>query len=308
MILCLTPNPAIDRTLIIPRFVSGATHRATEVIVAAGGKGLNVARAIRTLGGEPVCMGFLAGHTGHWVAELAQREGGRAAWTWIEGETRTCVIVAPTEAGEPSVIQELGPSVQKPDWDRLTTDVLREAAALQYVCLCGSLPPGAAVEWFAALLEALIYNHKQVWVDTSGAALRAALTVPGVNVKVNAQEIEAALLAKPAPIEAAQLLRSRGVDSVAITLGRQGAVMATAEGEWHVQSSAMKAVSAVGSGDSFLAGLQTGLEAGMPAPEALRRAAAAGAANALSIGGGRIALGDFMQMLAQTSLQPDRHT
>jgi fructose-1-phosphate kinase PfkB-like protein len=164
------------------------------------------------------------------------------------------------------------------------------------------------VEWFAALLEALIYNHKQVWVDTSGAALRAALTVPGVNVKVNAQEIEAALLAKPAPIEAAQLLRSRGVDSVAITLGRQGAVMATAEGEWHVQSSAMKAVSAVGSGDSFLAGLLTGLEAGMPAPEALRRAAAAGAANALSIGGGRIALGDFMQMLAQTSLQPDRHT
>jgi len=75
MIICITPNPAIDRTLILPRLVAGKVHRAEKVIVAAGGKGLNVARAISTLGGEPLCMGFLGGHTGQLLADLAQNAG-----------------------------------------------------------------------------------------------------------------------------------------------------------------------------------------------------------------------------------------
>jgi len=64
MILCITPNPAIDRTLIVPKLALGNVHRAQQVIVAAGGKGLNVARAIRTLGGESLCMGFAGGYSG----------------------------------------------------------------------------------------------------------------------------------------------------------------------------------------------------------------------------------------------------
>jgi fructose-1-phosphate kinase PfkB-like protein len=72
MILCLTPNPAIDRTLVVPNLTLGKVHRASETIVAAGGKGLNVARAIRLLGGESCCMGFAGGHSGHLFADLAQ--------------------------------------------------------------------------------------------------------------------------------------------------------------------------------------------------------------------------------------------
>ncbi len=75
MILCITPNPAIDRTLIVPNLALGKIHRAQQLIVAAGGKGLNVARAVRTLGGESLCMGFAGGHPGHLLADLAQNEG-----------------------------------------------------------------------------------------------------------------------------------------------------------------------------------------------------------------------------------------
>ena len=94
MIICITPNPAIDRTIILPKLVPGEVHRAEQSIVAAGGKGLNVARAIRTLGGESLCMGFAGGHSGHLLADLAQNEGLSFSWTWIDSETRTCIILA----------------------------------------------------------------------------------------------------------------------------------------------------------------------------------------------------------------------
>src|SRR5512138_1568438 len=92
MILCLTPNPAIDRTLLLPGLTAGNVHRAETVIVVAGGKGLNVARVIRTLGGEPLCMGFTGGHAGRLLADLAQNEGLNSCWTWTDSETRTCAI------------------------------------------------------------------------------------------------------------------------------------------------------------------------------------------------------------------------
>src|SRR5512133_2816748 len=102
MILCITPNPAIDRTLVVPKLILGNVHRAQETILAAGGKGFNVARTIRTLGGEPFCLGFAGGHTGHLLADLAQQEGLDAYWTWKDSETRTCTILV-SEGGDATV-------------------------------------------------------------------------------------------------------------------------------------------------------------------------------------------------------------
>src|SRR5678815_4464903 len=93
MILCITPNPAIDRTLLVPNLTLGNVQRAQQTIVAAGGKGLNVARAIRTLGGEAVAMGFAGGHAGRLLGDLAQAEGLDSSWTWTNSETRTCTIL-----------------------------------------------------------------------------------------------------------------------------------------------------------------------------------------------------------------------
>ena len=81
MILCVTSNPAIDRTLLVDALRVGEVHRAQKTLIAAGGKGLNVARTIHALGGSPFCMGLLGGHTGNLLAELAEREGLSAYWT-----------------------------------------------------------------------------------------------------------------------------------------------------------------------------------------------------------------------------------
>src|SRR5688500_9620319 len=188
MILCITPNPAIDRTLILPSLVLGSVQRAKRSIVAAGGKGLNVARAIRTLGGEALCMGFAGGHTGHLLADLAQEEGLHFSWTWINPETRTCIILV-SQDGDATVINEPGMPVSKSDWKRLQRDVRKHVSSAGLVCLSGSLPPHSPADDLQGLLHMLLDAGKQVWVDTSDKALDAALTVPGLCIKENGEEI-----------------------------------------------------------------------------------------------------------------------
>lgn len=297
MILCVTPNPAIDHTLMVPKLLSGQVHRANESMVAAGGKGLNVARAIRTLGGASLCAGFLGGQSGRLLAALAEREGLPGVWTWIEEETRTCVIVV--DADGATVINETGPMVTADDWGRLHANVMTIPA--EAVCLSGSLPPGSPLDSFVALTRDLCSAGQAVWVDTSGPALSRVLEM-GANIKVNGAEAGAvlgmAVSSMDEALMAANQMRQRGAQSVAITLGALGAVLVTREGEWFAPTPAVKTVSAVGSGDCFLGGLVVALTADRSPHEALRWAVAAGAANAISVGGGRFTRMEFEDVLS----------
>ena len=296
MILCVTPNPAIDHTLIIPKLHPGEVHRSTEAIVAAGGKGLNVARALTTLGVPSICAGFLGGPSGRRLAELAEEEGLRGHWTWIEGETRTCVILVDDESA--TVINEAGPKVTAMDWDHLQDDVMLNPA--EVVCLSGSLPPGSPLDAYVRLIKALRSSGRAVWVDISGPALTQTLGL-GLHIKINGAEAGALMGMEVTSAEAAQAaavrLRERGAVSVVITLGSDGAVMVTADGTWFVPAPSIKAVSAVGSGDCFLAGLVAAQISKRPAAEALHWAVAAGAANARSVGGGRFTRREFEALL-----------
>lgn len=306
MILCITPNPAIDRTLMLPGLVFGEVHRAQKIIVAPGGKGLNVARAIRTLGGEPLCMGFAGGYSGQLLADLAQKEGLKTYWTWMNAETRTCTILVPPD-GDATVINEPGMPVLPEDWKRLQQDVHNHLSSERLVCISGSLPPDSTPEDLRALLGMLVQAGKQVWIDTSGAALLAALGQPNVSIKVNRQEIGEALgfdVHDAASVRRALDKMSRyGLRAVVITLGSDGAVLATSSGQWLAIGPRVRVVSTVGSGDAFLGGLVSALDAGKSAPEALGDAIAAGTANALSAGGGQFHLRDFQQIREQVHLE-----
>jgi 1-phosphofructokinase family hexose kinase len=305
MIICITPNPAIDRTIILPSLVVGNVHRAQKNIVAAGGKGLNVARAIRTLGGEALCMGFAGGHTGDWLAELAQREGLHSSWTWTDAETRICTIVVAQNA-DATVINEPGTPVSASDWKQLQQDVQGQMLSANTVCISGSLPPDSSAEDFQRLLSALVDAGKQVWVDTSGMALQATLAYSGICIKVNGNEIGQALgfeVQDTASVQRAlDMLSERGL-TVVITLGVAGAFLATREGRWHAQGPHVRVVSTVGSGDSFLGGLTNALDHGSAWPAALCDAVAAGTANALSAGGGHFALQEFNSIREEIQIQ-----
>lgn len=312
MILCITPNPAIDLTMNVTGFSVGAIHRVTHSFAVAGGKGINVARAIAIFAGDAPCAGFLAGNTGDYLEALARAEGMRGVWTRVAGETRTCVIVADPGQGDATVINGLGPPVGESDWQRLGDDARALVSHATQICVSGSLPPAlpdgsAPTVPFVRLLRGWVAAGRSVWVDSSNAALRAALEVPGINIKVNASELNAAVgLSAQSPEEvlaAAQALRrERGLARIAVTLGAAGAVLASAAGGWRARPPQLKTVSSVGSGDVMLGRLTHALTLGLGEGEALREAVAAASANALSAGGARFTLSEHAQVLEQTQL------
>jgi 1-phosphofructokinase family hexose kinase len=305
-ILCVTPNVAIDRTLMVPDFQPGRVQRTREVLVQTGSKGVNVARALRTLGGSPLAMGLLGGHTGRHAAELVAHEGLPAVWTWYEGETRTCTIIVPSD-GDVTVINENG-RVGPDDWRHLAADVCAHLDGIAAVCISGSLPLGVPDDAPGDLVTAICAAGVPVWVDASGAALRHAVAAGATGIKVNGAEV-GQLLGRtvddpPGAAAAAQALRERGIQTAVVTLGARGAVLADASGAWFLPAPTIEAVSDVGSGDSFLAGLVLALMSGQGPQGALRYGTAAGAANALEPGAAQFSRESFTRLLAALDRQP----
>jgi 1-phosphofructokinase family hexose kinase len=306
VILCVSPNPAIDRSVVVPDFRPFEVNRATSAVDAAGGKGVNAARAIKNLRGDVLCAGFLAGESGRRVERLAKAAGLEGEWTWIEGETRTCTLIIDPNSGRSTVVNESGPTVTHEHWKQLQHAVLAAAVGAECICVCGSAPPGTKAEFYADFLRGLQPLSIPIWVDASGMTLRAAVTVPGVGIKVNHEEIGAlvgrSIENAQSALEVAHNLRKDGSGAVIVTLGAPGAVIVHEDGQWWAKPPAIKAVSGVGSGDSFTAGFAVASTSGETVPEALRWAAAAGAANALSVGPGQFEYAEFERMLAETTV------
>lgn len=306
LILCVSPNPAIDRSVVVPDFRPFEVNRSTSAVDAAGGKGINAARAIKNLRGDALCAGFLAGDAGRRVAQLAQAAGLAGEWTWIEGETRTCTIIADPNSGKSTVVNESGPTVTALHWTQLQHDVLGAARDADCICVCGSAPPGTQAEFYADFLRGLQQLSVPIWVDASGMSLQAALSVPGIGIKINHEEIGALVehsVNNPQDaMGAAQILREQRAGTVIVTLGSQGAIMVHENGQWWAKPPSIRAISGVGSGDSFTAGLAVASTRGLALPDALCWAAAAGAANALSVGPGQFAYDDFERILAEMSV------
>lgn len=299
-LLCITPNPAVDRTLVIPGFAAGRVWRAESTLVSCGGKGMNVARVLRALGMKALCAAILGGATGRLAAEAARAEGLAGAWTWIAGETRTDIIIV-DENAEATVVNEPGPAVTAEEWERFTAELAtlaREAAA---VSVSGSFPPATPPGTAARLIAAAAAGGAPVWIDTSGPALAEALAARPAGVKINATEAAALLGHSAIGLEgasrAARALLAQGAASAVITLGAGGAVMAEGERLWHATPPALRILNPTGSGDAFLGGLLKGLATGLPPIERLREAVAAGSAAALRAGTGDMEEQDFHRLL-----------
>ncbi len=326
MIICVTPNVAVDRTYIVPTVRLGTVLRSNRTIVAAGGKGINVARAVSTLGEDPLVMGILGGRSGELVAELAANEALTAHWTWAAGETRNCAILVGEDGGPETVINDRGGKISITEWLQFIQDVVDAAQGTlpippmpptteptaddpvaqgqaNAVCICGSLPPGTPPHAPADLVEALLATGTPVWLDASGSALAHALEARPTGIKINDEEAGALLGQRLSYLDdvhaAARAICRRGIAYVIITLGARGAVLHSPQGEYHLRPPLVEAVSAAGSGDAFLAGFVVAQTRGLPDPAALAWAVAAGAANTLIPGGGLFARADFDELLVE---------
>jgi 1-phosphofructokinase family hexose kinase len=307
MLLALTPNPAIDRTLVVYGFRHADVTRVAERHDAAGGKGLNVARVARTLGTEVRALGLLGGHTGRVIADLAEAEGIDARWAWLaQGESRVCLLVSDPAAHDTLVINEHGPLVDEQGWDALETLLRSEVRHASALTSSGSLPPGAPVDRFHSLLADLL-GQVMVLLDTSGAVLRGALDLPLTMLKINHHEIGDVLgRSIDTPADAAAAAREvcrRGPHSVVVTLGKYGAVAANGATAWFARTPELPPLSPVGSGDAVMAGAASTLLAGGSLSEALQLGVAAGAANVLTLGAGVVRPDDLVRLLPQITLE-----
>lgn len=306
-IICVTPNAALDRTMVVPDFAIGHISRIDGAIAAPGGKGLNVARAVKILGGKPLAMGLLGGHTGRMVAALVEEDGYEAAWTRFDGETRTCTIIANRE-GESTVINESG-RIRPTNWLALADDICRAAERedVSAVCLCGSLPLGAPGDAPIELIRRLKAIGARVWVDSSKTALANAIQAKPYAIKVNREEIAAALgiplRQRRDIISAAERLIADGISVVVVSLGAEGALL-VAEGMIAIATPpAIQPIDPVASGDCLHAGIVIALAEGEGMAEALRCGVAAGTVNALYAGGAQFPYNHYQEILRETRVE-----
>lgn len=290
MILTLTANPSIDRTVGLDAPLRrGAVLRTTSMSSQAGGKGVNISRAAVSAGIPTVAV-LPATEEDPFVAEL--REAGIDVRAQDPaGPIRVNLTITEPD-GTTTKLNNPGPVVDQRHLDRWTGAVVDLAAAAHWVVLAGSLPPGAPASWYADLVARLRATTAQVAVDTSEAPLVAlAAALPGSApdlMKPNGEELATLTGAAAEDLEgdpmaaarAARVLIDRGVGAVLVTLGAGGAVLVTAEGAWHATSPPITVLSTVGAGDSSLFGYLLAAEQRLGPADRLAHAVAYGSAAA----------------------------
>jgi 1-phosphofructokinase family hexose kinase len=294
VITTLLLSPSLDVTYLVDRVEEGQIHRPHTVLRLPGGKGLNFARAAARLGGAVRVVTPLGGEVGALVARLAADAGVELIPVSAEPQTRTCVTVAADDDGRLTEIYEAAPPL-----DAVTLTRLETAAgglpAGGWTVLSGSVPTGVPLDSLLGMLTARAAAGDRIAVDSHGSALDAVVRrLRPALVKLNRLEA-AELLGMPQECEALELataVREVTGGIVVVTDGASGAVATDAAGSWRAHPHPRPGRFAVGSGDSFLAGLLVALERGEDLPAALVLASAAGAANAAVPGAAEFGLDD----------------
>jgi 1-phosphofructokinase family hexose kinase len=296
VIVCVAPNPSIDKLFAVERLEPGEIHRPASFVQVAGGKGLNVARAAATLGADVRAVALLGGHHGRWVADELQRLELPLTAVWYEGETRSCLSVADEATESLTEFYEEGAPVDERSWNDFVARVLELSAGASWTTVSGSLPQGAPRDGYVPLA-----GPGAVAIDSRmlGDARPAV-------VKVNEAEAAALTGERDAPAAARELReRTGGAGKAAVvTQGRGGAVLVDPDGAgWRGELEAAGPYP-VGSGDAFLAGLVVALERGASWPDALRAGLGAGAANAELPGAGRFERSRAERLAERASASP----
>jgi len=286
VILTLTVNPSLDRTMEVDQLVRGTVHRVRAFHVHPGGKGVNVSRVLAANGYKTRAM-LPAGPDGAQLASLLADEGIEYIRIPINGLVRVNTAIAEPD-GTVTKFNEPGPALTPAEIDAVTTAVLETGEEATWVVLSGSLSPGLPENYYAILVRELHLVGTKVAVDSSGPAMTAALSAQPDLVKPNREEL-AEVTGRSSRtvgdvVDAAAALREQGPATVVASLGRDGAVLVGENVVAYGESPIETPRSTVGAGDSALAGF---LAAGDINAEALREALAWGAA-ATSLPGSRM--------------------
>jgi len=294
MIVTVTLNAAVDRTLTVPNFQRGQRHRASAGVTLAGGKGINVARALKALGVPVVATGLVGGATGSRIVEELTAEAILNDFVHIEGESRTSTAVVDPTGGTYTEINEWGPSVRPEELETLREKLRYLTQDAEFVVFAGSLPRYVDTDFYADATRELAKRHVPTVLDTEGEPLRLGVEAEPFLVSPNQAEAEGLVGQEFHDEEdfllALDSIAERGARNVLITTEHGALALLREERDAHhlrALAPRIDPVSTVGSGDVLLAAFLAARHSGRSNVEALRAAVAAGAAATLEIGAGR---------------------
>jgi 6-phosphofructokinase 2 len=301
-IVTVTLNPAVDLACSAEQVRPTHKIRTFDEHIDAGGGGINVARVLHSLGADVLAVIAAGGVTGALIEELLTEAGVPHQTVHCHGRSRISFTVFDRTTKEEYRFVPLGPIAEPHDWNEILA--LLEQVECDWIVASGSLEPGMPADLYATIARLARRRGILIAVDTSGAALRAALDAGVDLVKPSLSELEiygrrALPEAADQEAEAMALVQAGRAAMVAVTLGEEGAFLASAEGVIRLAAVAVPFQGAVGAGDSFIAGMTWALSRGMSKQEALGWAIAAGSATVSRVGTARVRLDDVLDFHAK---------
>lgn len=311
MIITVTLNTAIDKTLIVPNFQPGRRHRTVEQGTLPGGKGVNVARTLKALGVPVIATGFQGGPTGTRIVEALTAESVLSDFVRIREESRTNTALLDPTNGIQTEINERGPQVSEAEVELFRDKLLYLASGAAMVVFAGSLPRGVDATIYADLIRDLRRSGVMVAIDAEGEVLQHAARASPSLVSPNRREAEELVGyefsgdADAELLDALEAVRRLGPTEALITLP-DGCAAALKEGIGTVVSRAripqQEAVAPIGAGDAFLAGFLAARYQGKNDQEALCYAVAAGADSTQRLGAGVIDVDSVARLSASVEV------
>lgn len=289
-IVTLTMNAAVDESTTVERLEPERKLRCGDPVQEPGGGGINVARAIRRLGGDALAFYPRGGAMGDLLERLLDREGVRQVPLPIRGWTRLNLNLIEASTGRQYRFVMPGPTLTDADWQHCLEAMAQTRPAPSYIVASGSLPPGVPEDFYARVAEIAARRRARFVLDASGEPLRRAVEQEVFLLKPSLREFghligeDVSSEREDLALRARQFLRSKPCHALVLSIGSAGALLVTADGLERFPSPRVPVRSTVGAGDSMVAGIVLALARGRPLSDAVRHGIAAAAATVMNPG------------------------
>jgi 6-phosphofructokinase 2 len=287
-IITITFNPAIDKSTSVPALIPEKKLKCSEPVYEPGGGGINVARAIKKLGGTATAIYMAGGYTGKSFTQLLNSEGIDSIVTEIKGNTRENLIVLESSTNQQYRFGMPGPSILEHEWQQCLAHIenIKEAG---FIIVSGALPPGIPTAVYANIASIARSKKAKLIVDTSGDSLKEAVQAGLYLIKPNLGELSSLVGKEELNIErvddaAKEVINKGKCEVVVVSMGAAGAMLVTRNLAMHIMPPAVKVKSTVGAGDSMMAGIALSLAQNKTITEAVQYGVACGTAATMNSG------------------------
>jgi 6-phosphofructokinase 2 len=306
MIYTVTLNPALDRTIYVETLKPFDANRIRHEERYAGGKGIDVSRALKELNAESIALGFIGGFAGREMEGRLLNEGIATDFTVITGETRVNVIIHDIGRSLETSMLAQGPEVQPFEIVKLMEKV-ENLEKPEFVVVSGSLPLGVNPEIYRKILDISARKGARTVLDTDGPAFVTGLKAKPAVVKPNVFELSRyageEITTQEQILRWADKLRESGVEIVLVSMAADGIIMVSDRLRLHARPPKVDVKSTIGAGDSAVAGFVYGLHRGLELAECLRWSVAAGSAATMCVGSGVCRWNDTEQLAKQVEVK-----